>query len=379
VTRLERVDEASARLDREALLALHRLSVRLSRQSDARELVGAFSDAALEALPGASHVSVHLRGESGLACVASRNRRGSSTPAPLSRTLRDVVLAQGRAVAFRASDDAFSGAESLHEASVRAGLCAPLHDGERILGFVQVDQRDLRGAAMGRRELEVLVVLAQHLALALANTRMQAELQRACEESIRGLARALEAKDRYTAGHSDAVGDLCARVARRLGLPGDQVELMRRAALLHDIGKIGIPEGVLNKAERLTTEEFALLRSHPETGARILEPFTFLADLVPVVLHHHERWDGKGYPSGLAGEDIPLGARLLSAVDAYHSLVHDRAYRKGVGPELALWEVTRCSGTQFDPAIVDALAAEVEAERAGPCTLSLDAELAGVE
>jgi putative nucleotidyltransferase with HDIG domain len=232
------------------------------------------------------------------------------------------------------------------------------------MGLVQVDQRGVAPGSFDRGDLEVLVVLAHQAAMALENARLNAGLKESCEQAVRGLVRALEAKDEYTSGHSEAVAELCARVAMAMGLPPEAVDTTRRAALLHDIGKIGIPHAVLNKTGPLTPEEFRVLKTHPTLGARILEPLQFLADLVPVVLHHHERWDGRGYPAALAGLAIPPGARILAAVDTYHALVSDRAYRAGVGRDVALAELKRCSGTQFDPDVIAALERVLAAEAA---------------
>jgi putative nucleotidyltransferase with HDIG domain len=355
VTRAGTVHQLSAGFDREALLALHALTTSMAGRLELDGLLEGFTEALLGLFRRANHVAVHLLDEASgeFRLARSRSRDGEGDERPLSRTVRDQVLACGRALTFTDTDEEFDCSVSLNECNVRAGLAAPLWNGRRILGLVQLDRRGTSLGAFERRDLEVLVVFAHQAALAIDNARLHRGLQETVEKSIQGLVRALDAKDHYTVGHSEAVAELCRLVAREAGLPGEQVETIARAAVLHDIGKVGIPYEVLNKQGRLSPEEFSLLRSHPEMGARILEPFEFLAELIPIVLHHHERWDGKGYPQGLAGEEIPYGARILAVVDTYHSLVSDRAYRPGVGAGVAVEELQRCAGSQFDPELVE--------------------------
>jgi diguanylate cyclase (GGDEF)-like protein len=172
---------------------------------------------------------------------------------------------------------------------------------------------------------------------------------------VRSLAAAIEARDGYTGGHSDEVQRLSTAVAHRLGLDKAATEEIRTVALLHDVGKIGIPDHVLHNPDPLTREEWAVMRQHPVIGERILEPLPGLSEVARAVRHEHERWDGTGYPDGLAGEDIPLAARVVLACDAYHALVSDRPYRSALPQDDALRELEFCAGTQFDPAVIDAL------------------------
>lgn len=372
VTRAGAVSALSAGFDREALIALNELSSRITSHLRLDELLDALAASVMGLFRKANHVSVYLQdaASSEYRPALARSRNGDAEERPISRTVRDKVLACGQALAFRDTDAGFRASDSLHESSVRAGICAPLWNGRHIIGLVQVDRRGTFHGDFDRRDLEVLAVFAHQAAVAIENARLHEGLQATVESSIRGLVRALEAKDEYTSGHSEAVADLCELVAREAGCDEETVRTVSRAALLHDIGKIGIPYHVLNKEGRLTPEEFRLLRSHPELGARILEPFDFLSHLVPIVLHHHERWDGKGYPDGLAREEIPWGARILAVVDTYHALVSDRAYRAGVDPSLALSELRRCSGSQFDPRVVEHLATALapdELADAEPC------------
>jgi diguanylate cyclase (GGDEF)-like protein len=172
------------------------------------------------------------------------------------------------------------------------------------------------------------------------------------------LAKAVDARDTYTGSHSERVGELSAKVATRLGLNAEQVELTRLAGSLHDLGKLAIPEEILRKPGTLTDSERLVLERHPQIGFRMLDSLGVdpVADLV---LHHHERWDGAGYPDGLRGEQIPLGARIIFVTDAYDAMTSDRVYRPKRSAQAALAELERCAGTQFDPGIVAAFAEEL--------------------
>ncbi len=169
------------------------------------------------------------------------------------------------------------------------------------------------------------------------------------------LAQALEERDRYTGEHSESVVDLTARVAEALALPAEQVENVRLAALLHDIGKIGIPDEILHKPGPLDDREWEIMRQHPAIGERILRAMPGLGPAARVVRHEHERVDGGGYPDGLAGDQIPIGARIILACDAYHAMVSDRPYREAMSHTDAMAELNAHAGTQFDADVVEAL------------------------
>jgi len=172
------------------------------------------------------------------------------------------------------------------------------------------------------------------------------------------LARAVDARNAYTGSHSQRVAELAARVARRMDLPEDQIELTRLAASLHDLGKLAIPEELLRKPGPLTEPERMILERHPQIGFRMLESLG-VDTVADWVLHHHERWDGSGYPDGLPGDQIPLGARIIFVADAYDAMTSECVYRRRVSPQEAVEELERCAGTQFDPAIVSAFAEEL--------------------
>ncbi len=173
------------------------------------------------------------------------------------------------------------------------------------------------------------------------------------------LAQAVDARDTYTGSHSERVSELAARIATRLGLDAEQIELTRLAGSLHDLGKLAIPEEILRKPGELTDSERLVLERHPQIGFRMLDSLG-VDPVADVVLHHHERWDGAGYPDGLRGDAIPLGARIIFVADAYDAMTSDRVYRPKRSPASAIAELERCAGTQFDPEIVTAFVEDPE-------------------
>jgi len=172
---------------------------------------------------------------------------------------------------------------------------------------------------------------------------------------LQALMLSLDAKDAYTRGHSDRVSHLARLLATELQLPREEIELVATAALVHDLGKIGVPESVLKKPARLTDEEFAQIKLHPDIGRKIVQEIPMMFQAMPSVLHHHERWDGSGYPRGLKGEQIPLFARILSVADAMDAMASPRCYKKAFEMDHVLSEMERCKGTQFCPEVVEAL------------------------
>ncbi len=174
------------------------------------------------------------------------------------------------------------------------------------------------------------------------------------DTTLEALASALDVRDSETGGHSDRVLRYMELVIGQMDIRGSDIAFLRRGALLHDIGKIGVPDNILRKPTALSEAEWATMRKHPEFGARIIAGIPFLQDVARIVRHHHERWDGAGYPDGLRGEDIPVGARIFAVADSFDAMTSDRPYRRAMSIDAACDEVARCRGTQFDPAVVDA-------------------------
>jgi len=195
--------------------------------------------------------------------------------------------------------------------------------------------------------------MADQVAVSLSNATLMEELDQLGWGAIKALARTVDAKSSWTAGHSIRVAEMALKIGSELGISSKKLEDLHRAALLHDVGKVGIPLSVLDKPGALNDDEYAIIKKHPTIGARILEPIASYADIIPIVLQHHERFDGKGYPGGISGNEIDIGARILAVADVYDALVSDRPYRKGWAVENVIDYIRRESGSQFDPDVAE--------------------------
>lgn len=236
---------------------------------------------------------------------------------------------------------------------VQSYIAYPLKTPSAILGILHLIRRSGR-ESFSNLDLEIINVLSSQASISIENVRLYHNLRDNYLKTIRAFALAVEAKDEYTHGHSENVMKYTMIIAKYLGLPDHELELVKYAGLLHDIGKIGISEAILNKANKLTTQEFNEIKRHPELGAKIIADVPFLKSLVPLVLYHHEYYSGDGYPSGISGTDIPFGARILSVADAYEAMTSNRPYRKALSQEIAVGILEKERGRQFDPSIVDA-------------------------
>ncbi|MEW6324161.1 MAG: CHASE2 domain-containing protein [Nitrospirota bacterium] len=203
-------------------------------------------------------------------------------------------------------------------------------------------------------EVTVLFTIANQLAMNIENLDLIREVKRLFSNSIEAFSTALELRDNETEGHSQRVAIYAVTVAKALGLDPGRQETLRQGALLHDIGKIGVPDAILRKQDRLTPEEASMMHRHPEFGYWMLKHVEFPEEVALTLLHHHEQFDGSGYPAGLRGEEIAIYARIFSVVDAYDAIRSDRPYRKGTSYEEAVKEIRRCAGRQFDPNVVAA-------------------------
>lgn len=239
-------------------------------------------------------------------------------------------------------------------------ICPVMSQGLQV-GLIALGEsrsRDRNPFAVGK--IRLCDAVAQQMGSAIQNARLYEEvvfkgkqLKAANVDSIKALAEALETKDLETKGHSDRTVTNALKIAKRIGLSEQEQDWVQYAAILHDIGKIGIPEQILKKPGKLTPEEYEVMKRHAMYGAQIVRQIEFLKPVVPLVEADHERWDGKGYPNGLKGERIPLGARIVAIVDAYDAMTFDRIYRKAPGKAYAMDELKRCAGTQFDAHLVD--------------------------
>ncbi len=240
-------------------------------------------------------------------------------------------------------------------------MCVPLVARQNTIGLLTAISitSDMR---LTEGQLKLISMLGSRAAAAVDNALLFNSQQKTFRETIQALARALEAMDKYTAGHSDRVTTYARIAATKLGEPPERVDLITQAGMLHDIGKLGCHAN-LNKAGKLTAEEYKIFKQHPTFGKDILAPISFLRPLIPGVHLHHEHWDGTGYPLGLKGDAIPLMARILAVADAYDAMTSNRAYRQALKHSVAMAEIGRCANTQFDPNIVAAFCDALEEYR----------------
>jgi putative nucleotidyltransferase with HDIG domain len=239
---------------------------------------------------------------------------------------------------------------ALARRDVQACLLFPIFLQYRLAAVVILGYRDTIHAPP--EDLDRARQLADQLAVALTNARLIEELDQLNWGTLRALARAIDAKSPWTAGHSERVTNVALDIGRAMGLEPKTLDVMHRGGLLHDIGKIGIPATILDKPGPLSKEEVAIMRGHVRLGARILEPIAAYGEAIPIVLHHHEAYDGTGYPDGLAGKAINLGARIFSVADVFEALTSDRPYRAGMPAEQVIAYIRERSGQQFDPTVV---------------------------
>ncbi|MDR3573952.1 MAG: HD domain-containing protein [Anaerolineaceae bacterium] len=202
--------------------------------------------------------------------------------------------------------------------------------------------------------MRLAVLIADQTASAISRARLNTQLASNYLDTVLALAKTLEARDPYTGNHSQRMTDLAESLSRKLGLSDVEIKAVRWAALLHDIGKIAIPDEILRRPGPLTKEEWVIVRKHPEIGAEILMMVPDLSNVAELVKRHHERINGAGYPTGLKGNEIPLGSRILAVLDAYSAMTDGRAYRTARTHEEAITELSRCAGSEFDPLVVDA-------------------------
>ncbi|OGS20469.1 MAG: hypothetical protein A3J83_03465 [Elusimicrobia bacterium RIFOXYA2_FULL_40_6] len=232
-------------------------------------------------------------------------------------------------------------------------ISMPIEIKGRIIGTINIELDESINVS-DDKNLHLLTILTDQVAVAFENMELYTNLQNTYLEMVESLAKSMDAKDSYTYDHADRARKYARAICKELALPEGIAKHIEYAALIHDIGKIGIDNTILEKPGKLTQEERKLIEQHPVIGAKIVEPFAFLAPVAPMIRYHQEWYNGMGYPQGLKGEEIPLGSRIVSIIDSFDAMTSNRPYRKAMTKEQAIEELKRCGGTQFDTVVVEA-------------------------
>jgi putative nucleotidyltransferase with HDIG domain len=277
---------------------------------------------------------------------------------PEGHECRDIILDEETIAEFNG--------KKVHEPKVSSRQCtegdraaertlvsSPIYIRNRLHGLINLLLPD-RFSRLYQGQMDVLAILTNAAASAIVNQRLYQNVRAAFLQAIKALANAVEARDKYTAGHTDRVIKLAEQVATHLRWNKRQIETMTVGCMLHDIGKIGVPDSILNKPDQLDEREREIMRNHPNVGLRIVREIELFKPAIPYIISHHERYDGTGYPKGLKGNMIPIEGRLLSVVDTFDAIMSDRPYRRGAQLATAIDELVNNKGKQFDPDMVDA-------------------------
>ena len=270
----------------------------------------------------------------------------------LQKTVKDrMCILAGDA----ARDERFFASKSIMSMQLRSLMCAPLISKGILLGAIYLDNRKAPNS-FDENDLALLSALANQSAVAIENSLLYEEVQKAYHEVILALMNTVDAKDPYTRGHSRRTSRYAVGIAQEMGLKKQECQKIKTAAELHDIGKIGVGDFIMNKQNPLTTMEYNSIKAHVLTGESIVKPVKYLHFALPMIRHHHEHYNGTGYPDGLKGEEIPLGARIISAADAFDAMTTKRPYNKPLSFKEALGKCASDTGKHFDPNVIKALA-----------------------
>ncbi|MBI5365474.1 MAG: HD domain-containing protein [Planctomycetes bacterium] len=287
-----------------------------------------------------------------------KDGRRPSSGIPLSRTVIDKTVKGGLAILANdpQSDERFSTSKSICDYQIKSVICVPLEAQQQVLGALYLDYASGSKTAFQEGDLDLLGAIAKEVGLAIERIRLTDQIKHLSLNAVRALVAAIDAKDPYTSGHSERVAAVSVLLTKELEWSETDVELIHMSGILHDVGKIGIPESIIQKPARLTPQEFETMKRHPVISEKILREFAKNESVLGGIKYHHERLDGKGYPDGLTGERIPRMAKVIAVADAWDAMVTRRAYRGAMPHEQAMAEVVRCRGVQFEAEVCDALA-----------------------
>lgn len=374
----QRLQAENIRL-REAL-TIYKVSEAIALSHDIERILDVVLRAAIDEVK-ADIATLHLRDprsghyEERVKIVASNANPNNALPSPAFGVMTEQFTSGVPIVAHGGKASRFF-SENAAPADLASFVAVPLQVRGNMVGVLNVFSFT-QGKKFDEGHRKMLAVLASRAASAIENARLYGELvasnedlvkanlslEEMFQQTVAGFAQALEESDLYTRGHSERVAVYSEVLARGLTLPDVEIRRIVQAGVMHDVGKIGVRYDMLNKPGKLTPEEIQVFRQHPEKGKRILEPVPCLHGLIDGCWCHHEWYDGGGYPRGLIGQNIPLVGRIVSIADAYDAMTSDRAYRRALSHEVAVGEIERCAGTQFDPELADAFVKLIEAWR----------------
>jgi HD-GYP domain-containing protein (c-di-GMP phosphodiesterase class II)/sensor domain CHASE-containing protein/HAMP domain-containing protein len=352
-THIEELSSKTQNLSAE-IANLNEFGTKLAQTTDVHAELRRLADMIREIFTG-GFAAVYLRHEGDLELAAFSGSSGSPVPAAAVHELAAWVVAAGEATQATnlSLDPRISDAARLSSQAATSGaLIVPMTRQDGVVGALAVGST--HEAVFATDDLALLSTVAAQIAVALQNAEAYSKLNKMYLETVTALAAAMEAKDQYTAEHADSLALMAVAVGVKLQLGEQELRHLQFAAVLHDIGKIGIPGAILNKPDKLTKDEFGVMAEHTIIGERIISRIDYLVPISRVIRSAHERWDGKGYPDGIAGDAIPMSARILFVCDAFHAMTSDRPYRKALPVEDALNELRTHAGSQFDPAVVEA-------------------------
>jgi putative nucleotidyltransferase with HDIG domain len=351
-----RLEQENIRLNE--IMSFYAISEAMGSVIETNKLLNLILDTAIREF-NADYAALHSVKEDGLVEAQKNVCKDPSIAQNLNKfsyRLAESVYQSGKPrIVYGKEAQAWAGLKA-----IKSSICQLLIAKGKTIGMLSlIRTKDIHQYTTGH--LTTLSLFASKAAMSIENSKLYKDLEEAYFDTVEALANAIEARDRYTAGHTNRVWKITEEIAKTIGWTETKVKELRMGAILHDVGKIGVPDAILNKCGPLTREEHDIMKTHPELGVRMIEKVNFLKPALPYILFHHERWDGNGYPQGLKGEDIPIEGRLLAVVDTFDAITSNRPYRKGRSTEEAIDEIRRNSSTQFDPSIVDAFIKAISA------------------
>jgi len=366
----KKLQKYSKRIDNLMLILsnIHEFNIRTAGISSKEELAQYIMDSACKLFDADMGHIILLNPETNKFEIAAQKNFHSEPTSEkllnLGKEISEKVIQTGKPIFVEdvKTDPRFSKKNNI-ENLTKSIISAPMETRNKILGTLTIYPKQ-KNEYLEEKNILLLTILADQSAVAFENINLYSALQKFYMEFVESLAKTIDVKDSYTFEHAERSKKHAREICKELGLPESLTELIEYAALVHDIGKIGIDNNILEKPGKLTPEERKLIEKHPEIGSKIVEPIALLSSVAPIVLYHQEWYNGQGYPEGLKKEEIPLGARIVAVLDAYDAMTSDRPYRKAMKKSEAIEELKRGKGTQFDPQVVDAFLKIIEKENA---------------